>query len=981
MVKINFIEQQGDIPDPTFNDRALIELESWKEHALTTKNYSSTIIAEILENPSVKELLLAIFGNSQFLTQSLWHEPEIFHSAVIHGLDETAIKILSSIQKTTFWKAKPDLVSKNLRIAKRRFSLLVAIGDISGFWSLDIVLRMLSDFADCTVESALANVLYQASLRGNRPELSEENPTKDSGIAILGMGKLGAKELNYSSDIDLIVLFDEKKLQWRSTKSIQHDLHRITLDLIKLLSSRTKYGYVFRTDLRLRPDAGASPLAVSTAAAERYYENLGQNWERAAMIKARAIAGDKTVANNILKTLIPFIWRKNLDFSAIQDIHSIKRQINAHSGHQEIAVAGHNIKVGRGGIREIEFYAQTQQLIWGGKDESLRARGTCDSLRALAEAGRTEINAANDLISAYYFLRHLEHRLQMVADEQTHTIPLSSEKIRHLSIFSGFNDTEKFTSALTSNLKIVETHYAKLFEESPSLGRTGNLVFTGTEDDPDTISTLKTMGFSDGSAIATTIRGWHHGRVKSTRSTRARELLTELMPQFLTALSETVDADSAFFHFNNFMTNLPSGVQLFSLFHANPKLLKLLAEVMGSAPSLAQQLSRNPELLDGLLTGDFYAKLSNKVDLESQLDEKLIHARDYEDILDITRRWTHETHFQIGMQLLRGIIDGYSSGLALTDVADVVLKCLLPHVEKTFIEQHGKIPGGDMGIVAMGKHGGRELTFLSDLDLIFIYKSPYGVSSVSDGHKPLLASQYFARLANRIVSSLNSLTSEGKLYDIDTRLRPSGNAGPIASELSGFKNYFLNEAWTWEHMALTRARFITGSKELAHQINNMLHEILCSRRDTSQLRKDVAEMRIKIHRERKITNKWKLQNIRGGLVDIEFITQYLQLLYASDNPDILSTETTLALNNLVKSGLLKKDVGNDLENARNYYKNIQSLLRLTVGMDRNPDKFPEALRERLIRQSQNTNTFKDVEDTLDLYQREVFEKHYKNIIE
>ena len=981
-MNIEFLEKTNVIPNPAFGDRALSELDSWKKRALINGDQASSFIMEMSEKPRARALLLSIFGNSQFLTQSLRQEPGILQSAAINGLNETALKIVSSLSQDDFWRQNSEKVSEKLRIAKRQFSLLVAIADISGAWDLDKIVTTLSDFADKTIDCSLSHLLYQAFLCGNCPEPKGVNPTQNSGISILGMGKLGARELNYSSDIDLIVLFDENRVEWKSSSSLQHDLHRLTRDLIGLLSARTKNGYVFRTDLRLRPDAGTTPLAISTTAAERYYENLGQNWERAAMIKARPSAGDIELAKSMLETLEPFIWRKNLDFSAIQDIHSIKRQINAHKGHHKITVAGHNIKVGRGGIREIEFYAQTQQLIWGGRDESLRKRGTCESLKNLAKAGRTDRDAADSLVSAYYFLRHLEHRLQMVADEQTHTVPQGIDKIQHIAIFSGFNSTEAFTSRLTNHLESVEIHYAKLFEDSPSLGKqTGNLVFTGTEDDPDTIETLKTMGFSDGSPIAATIRGWHHGRVRSTRSTRARELLTELMPQLLASLCETIDPDSAFFHFNNFITNLPSGIQLFSLFHANPNLLKLLAEVMGSAPSLAENLSRHPELLDGLLTGDFYTKFPNKPQLDSHLNLNLKKAKDYEDILDITRRWAHETQFQVGMQLLRGILNGYSSGIALTNIAETVLNGLLPCVEESFSEQHGKIAGGGLGIVAMGKLGGKELTFLSDLDLIFLYKSPDGIDAKSSGPKPLLASQYFARLSNRVVSALTALTSEGRLYDIDTRLSPSGNSGPIASEISGFRTYFHKEAWTWEHMALTRARFVAGPKDLGSEITCIINKILKSKRNPNQLLKDVAEMRLKINTERGTQNRWKLQHVRGGLLDIEFITQYLQLRHGSEFPEILSTDTTSVLKNLTKAGLISGVVGENLEKSGKYFKNFQALLRLTVGMNRDPRNYPKALRNRLINQETNTKSFSSVETTLKETQNNIYEQYYKNIID
>ncbi|HET6224088.1 MAG TPA: glutamine-synthetase adenylyltransferase, partial [Dongiaceae bacterium] len=493
-----------------------------------------------------------------------------------------------------------------MRLARRRVALTVALADITQTWPLERVTAALSDFADLSIGLAARHLLGRAAQAGDILLPSTEDPARDSGLVVIGMGKLGSRELNYSSDIDLIILYDPEKVQYRGSRTVQDFFVRITRDLVRMLQERTDAGYVFRTDLRLRPDPASTPLALSVLAAETYYEGMGQNWERAAMIKARAVAGDQAAGELFLRLLRPFVWRKHLDFAAIQDIHSIKRQIHAVKGFRDIAVGGHNIKLGRGGIREIEFFAQTQQLIWGGRNADLRQAGTCAAIQALVEAGRVQPQTAEELVAAYRFLRHVEHRLQMIDDRQTQTLPAAGPELDALTRFAGFASTDAFAEELMRHLGNVEDHYAELFEEAPSLGGPGSLVFTGKENDPETVATLGRMGFADGASTSNIVRGWHHGRYRAMRSTRARELLTEIMPRLLEALARTSSPDTAFARFDEFLRRLPAGVQLFSLLHANPGLLDLIAEIMGSAPRLAEYLSRNAGLLEAVLVRGFF---------------------------------------------------------------------------------------------------------------------------------------------------------------------------------------------------------------------------------------------------------------------------------------------------------------------------------------------------------------------------------------
>ena len=800
MVNFTFFENIGDLPRAGDPDRAAIGVENWLSAG---RNGGMAAAAEALADDSTGQLFLrSLFGNSPFLGHCLLRDPGFMVQLAEQGPATCFDAVLDGLGGEPGDDA--NLLMEQLRVARSRVALLVAAADIAGHWPLERITGALSRFAEAALGAATGHLLRAAAEAGDLRLADHADPESGSGLTILGLGKLGARELNYSSDIDLMVLYDPAVARYigrDGAHGAQTCFVRMTRQLVRLMQERTAHGYVFRTDLRLRPDPGVTPPALSVEAAETYYESLGQNWERAAMIKARPVAGDRAVGDAFVAALAPFIWRKNLDFAAIEDIHSIKRQINAHYGSAAIAMAGHNIKLGRGGIREIEFFAQTQQLIWGGREPGLRRRPTVEALAALARAGRIDQQAAHELTEAYGYLRRVEHRLQMINDAQTHTMPEDPAQIDALAVFLGCDHGDDFAADLIGCLELVERHYAALFEEEAELAPAGNLVFTGADDDPGTLATLDEWGFADGAAVGAVVRGWHHGRYRAVRSTRAREILTELMPTLLGAFARTANPDAALLNFNEFLSRLPAGVQLFSLFHARPSLLDLVAEIMGTAPRLAERLSHNAGLLDGVLSGDFHAPLPDAHVLAAELGDSLARARDMEDMLDISRRWAHDREFQIGVQMLRGDGDADRLGATLADLADAVLRAIKPKVEDAFAAAHGRVPGAGLAIVGLGNLGGREMTISSDLDLTFIYDSPVGARQ-SDGAKPLLVSHYFARLSQRLINALTALTGEGRLYEIDMRLRPSGSTGPVASELASFMDYQRRAAWAWEHMAL-----------------------------------------------------------------------------------------------------------------------------------------------------------------------------------
>ena len=923
------LSPDGDpLPKPGDRHKLALGFEAWNEAlALAQGDASADFTLRWSAAPPGKNLLAALFGNSPFLTGAAVKEWTFLSRLVEHGPDLVFGEIAADTERTEDLGEDAAALMRRLRVARRRVALVAALAELAGVWSLEQQTGALSRFADAALGAALRHLLREAARKGLIALAAKDQPEEGSGLIVLGMGKLGGCELNYSSDIDLIVLYDPSVAPVTARDGPQSFFVRLARELVRILETYTGDGYSFRTDLRLRPDPASTPLAMSVPAALTYYESVGQNWERAALIKARPSAGDRAAGRRFLRELQPFVWRKNLDFAAIQDIHSIKRQINAHRGGNRIAVAGHDIKTGRGGIREIEFYAQTQQLIWGGRMQELRVGPTCEALRRLAAAGRIDPTAASQLINDYRFLRRVEHRLQMIDDAQIHSLPSDLAGLERLAVFLGYPETEAFVTDLRAHLASVERNYAELFEYAPTLAGPGNLVFTGADDDRETLTTLSQLGFAEPASVSALVRSWHHGRFRATRSQRAREILTELVPELLRIFGATRHPDEALRRFDQFLSHLPAGVQLFSLFHANPGLVALVAEIMAGAPLLAEHLAQYPALLDPVLTEGFFDPAPDRTGLVAELDQVMSSARDFEDALDKLRRWAREKRFQVGVQLLRRSLDGRMAGAALADIAETAVATLLPHVEADFARRHGRVPGGSFAVIGMGRLGSREMTLASDLDLILIYDAPPD-REVSDGAHPLPTATYFARLSQRLISAITAPTAEGRLYEVDMRLRPSGEAGPIASHFAGFARYQRESAWTWEHMALTRARPVAGDPALCEQISEAITMILRSPRDAGKLVIDVADMRRRIAEENPQPSPWDLRNRPGGLLDLEFIVQYLMLRHAASSPQILCRAIAEALAALAEAGLLSPQTRHELGGAAALFRNVQAVLTL-----------------------------------------------------
>ncbi|WP_075654568.1 bifunctional [glutamine synthetase] adenylyltransferase/[glutamine synthetase]-adenylyl-L-tyrosine phosphorylase [Pseudochrobactrum sp. B5] len=930
------------VPDP---QQAKIYLQNLTRAAAER---GCSALSRYLKTADETGFLAAILDCSSFLREVTETCPEILESLFTAPLD---VLLAQALEQIAALGIDPEMTENRLMTELRRLKktahVLIALDDLAGFADVMQTTDRLSDLAEASLRAAVQFLLLESDAKGKLALPDRNDPEKDSGLIVLGMGKFGARELNYSSDIDLIIFIDSDRPAITDPYECVDLFSRMARRLVKILQDRTADGYVFRVDLRLRPDPGATPLAIPVSAALHYYEGRGQNWERAAMIKARPVAGDITSGEQFIKELAPYVWRKYLDYAAIADIHSIKRQIHAHRGHGDIAVRGHNVKLGRGGIREIEFFVQTQQLIAGGRFPELRGSKTLAMLTKLYERGWVGENARDQLSRNYQFLRNVEHRIQMVADEQTHILPEDDEGFSHIASMMGYPDNECFTAEFLAVLRTVEKHYAALFEQAPELGSSGgNLVFTGETDDPDTLQTLSQLGFERPSDICRIIRTWHFGRYRATQTAEARERLTELTPALLNAFAATERADDALLRFDGFLQGLPSGIQLFSLLQSNPALLNLLVLVMSAAPRLAEIITRKPHVFDGMLDPRIFSELPTRSYLEERLDTFLTHDEPYEETLDRLRIFAAEQRFLIGIRLLTGAIDGVRAGRAFSDLAELMIDRALSAVMKEFTIRHGQIAGGRIAVLAMGKLGSRELTAGSDIDIILLYDHDAD-ADYSDGEKQLAASQYYIRLTQRLIAALSAPMAEGVLYEVDMRLRPSGNKGPVATHIEAFGKYQRNDAWVWEHMALTRARAIAGDQSFRDEIDAEVDAILAIPSEVKKTAKEMTDMRALIASEKPPRDNWDLKLRSGGLIDLEFIAQFA-VLTGQVATDIRHTSTELNLRHL-RPDFSSPALAEELATAHHFYSNLTQIIRLCVDDNTGREDYLPGLLELLCR--------------------------------
>jgi glutamate-ammonia-ligase adenylyltransferase len=716
-----------------------------------------------------------------------------------------------------------------------------------------------------------------------------------------------------------------------------------------MLQQRTGDGYVFRVDLRLRPDPASTPVAISTAAALDYYEREGRTWERAAMIKARPCAGDIVAGEALVGEIAPFVWRKHLDFAALSDVHDMKRQMQSFRGQSDISVEGHNVKVGRGGIREIEFFAQTQQLIAGGRHPELRSRPTLETLNILAANNWITLAARDEMSEAYQFLRRVEHRLQMIADEQTHALPEDRDAVERFAFFFGYDSRDAFAKDLLHHLNCVQGHYSKLFEGDPAgTAKLPDVDYRAGPDDPRVVKRLSDLGFAKPLMVASTVQQWMAGEYRVLKVEATRKAFEDFVPALISGLAHAEEPDDAVTAFDSFLQALQRGGRLISLLGQNSDLVALVALILGAAPRLGAMLARQPQLMDGLIDPRFFGAMPDRKELSERLAATLADADSYEECLDRLRLFGQESLFLIGARILSGTVSAQHASTAFADVAEGIVQTVHKLVKKQFVEQYGRVQNQETAILAMGKLGSREMTASSDLDLILIYDFDHEHPE-SDGARSLNGSQYFARFTQRLISAFTTRTNYGVLYEVDMRLRPSGRAGPVASRLDSFADYQDHEAWTWEHMALTRARVISASPEFRERIEAIIREVLTRPRDRRIIASDVAEMRRAIALEKGEDDIWDLKYAAGGTVDIEFIAQYLQLVHAAETPEILNVRTMQVLENAARLGILPPSTMEVLRPAARLYHDLTQILRLCVSGKFDPSTAGEDLLRIMTR--------------------------------
>jgi [glutamine synthetase] adenylyltransferase / [glutamine synthetase]-adenylyl-L-tyrosine phosphorylase len=936
-----------DGPHVSAPDKAEQRVKDWLAELLPVQ---AAAIDELLAQfPRARAILLGIVEVSPYLfdlvradaaraLRVLECEPELHLAQLI---EETRSEVSAASHEA-------DVMQK-LRRTKSEAALLIALCDIGGVWPVMQVTAALTDLAVASVQSALRFLLQQEAMRGRITPPNPDHPEDGSGLIVLAMGKVGAGELNFSSDIDLIVFFDAAASTLAPDIEPQPFYVRLTQALSRLLQQRSGDGYVFRVDLRLRPDPASTAVAISTASALHYYEREGRTWERAAMIKARPCAGDLSAGEALIAELAPFVWRKHLDFAALADVHDMKRQMQTYRGQGEIAVEGHNVKIGRGGIREIEFFAQTQQLIAGGRHPELRARPTLEALNVLASNHWITFAARDELTAAYEFLRRVEHRLQMMADEQTHALPDDSEAIERFAGFFGYESRAAFARDLLGHLNVVQGHYAKLFEGDPAgTAKLPDVDYTAGPDDQRLTEHLASLGFKKPIMVAQTVRQWIDGDYRVFRMESTRSAFVEFLPSLIAGLANAEQPDNAVVVFDHFLQALQRGERLFLLLSQNRDLVALVALILGAAPRLGDMLARQPQIMDGLIDPRFFGAMPDRRELSARLAATLQDAHSYEEFLDRLRLFGRESLFLIGTRILSGTVSAQQASIAFADVAEGIVHTVHGLVSDQFAAQYGRIKGQQTAILAMGRLGSREMTAASDLDLILLYEFDPEYPD-SDGAKSLHGAQYFARFTQRLISAFTTRTNYGVLYEVDMRLRPSGRAGPVASHVDSFAEYQDREAWTWEHMALTRARVISASPDFRKVIEEIIRQVLTRPRDAGSVAKNVADMRRAIALEKGEDDIWDLKYAAGGTVDIDFIAQYLQLVHAADKPDILDVSTLHVLDKAARLGVLPQSSAEVLRSAARLYHDLTQILRLCVSEKFNPETSGEDLLRIMAR--------------------------------
>ena len=935
-------------------------------------------LEEALGSPEGRAFFSFLLGNSPYLTRLLLRDVEFAQALVEETPDAVAGTIRSELAEADPTMSR-DRLMKFLRFQRSRVAIVAAAYDCFGVADVMECCALLSDMADHAVRLAVSHLLLDRVRRGELTLPEEESAGRSQrwGYFALAMGKHGSRELNYSSDIDLVVLYDPEAVEYTGARSLRDCFVRVTRDLARILQARTGDGYVFRTDLRLRPDASSTPPAIEVDFALNYYNAFGRTWERAALIKARPVGGDMAAGEAFLSQLSPFVWDEGLDFTSVEEIRSMSQQIHDFHGHGSVAAAGHDVKLGRGGIREIEFFVHMHQLAYGSRNRRLRGAGLLAMLETLEDENHVLPREAATLRDGYLLLRRVEHRLQMINDDQTQKLPETADGLEHVAAFMGLASADELSQKVERVATEVHDLYRTRFNVPESEQDITASILEGPEGSPDAVEQLEAAGFVRALTAVEIFRGWAEGRYESTSSERARTIIREILHEIIAALGRTPDPDRALTRMDKFLDTLPEDVSFFSMLRANTWLLNLIAVVMGSAPRIADTLGAHPRLLKAVLDPSFFLPLPDRASLAAEIEEQLAEVAAGEDRRARVAAWADDRRFQVGVQTLQNLVTVDEASASLSQIAEVSIDTLLREALAELGERHGAVPGGACAVVAMGKLGAVEMTFESDLDLLFIADME-NETALSSGPKPVEAQRYYARTAQRLIAALQVRAAAGKLYEVDMRLRPSGESGPLATSLRAFREYHATAAWTWEHMSLTRARVVAGDASAVAAVEAAIREVLTRSRDPDQLLRDVAEMRRRVAAEYPSTEPFELKYVRGGLVDLEFIAQYLQLLYANQHPDVLAGGTVACFQALAGAGVLDAEEAGFLADAVRMQRSIQAILRLAWSGSDAVRSAPEALRSKLAN-ALECDDFHQLESKLRGTQEEVYHAFRRHV--
>ncbi|PWB64333.1 MAG: bifunctional [glutamate--ammonia ligase]-adenylyl-L-tyrosine phosphorylase/[glutamate--ammonia-ligase] adenylyltransferase, partial [Deltaproteobacteria bacterium] len=848
-------------------------------------------LAAVLARPRNLPVLGALLGGSGFLSDQIARRREIFSFLFLEeGYRDRvpAEGLLAEAVAAGRRAGTEDAIKAALRRIKLREMARIAARDLAGLAPLSEVTQDLSALASAALSGALEFARRQLTQRYGAPRPAE-TAGRECGFVVMGMGKLGGFELNFSSDIDLLYLYEtDEGSTDGGAEGKPIPLHqyfvRLSETVTRIISEITEDGFVFRVDLRLRPEGTRGDLANSLRSAEIYYESWGQTWERAALIKARPVAGDLEVGEEFLRTVTPFVYRKYLDFTSIEEIQEMKERINlaasrAHRGDRDL-------KLGAGGIREIEFFVHAHQLIYGGKNKALRVRGTLEALSALAQQGIVPAEERTALSEAYVFLRSLEHRIQVHQERQTHVLPHREEDLRRLARTMGLSGGEALLSELDRHTGNVRAIYGRLFrgtaEDVPSaIPHEVQALFYPELEEAEAASRLEALGFSEPEAAARNLVSLREGPPFVRLSARARRYLAKIGPAVLTRVIRTPDPDMALAHTERFLAAVGARTMFYAMLFENPKVIDALVRLFGSSRFLSGYFLHHPELMDTFLKEDLSALMKTKSGLRRELGEALAACTDFEQEMDELRRFKNLETLRIGTHDLAGNLSLEEGMYQHSALAEILLFHALAIARRELSRRFG-VPMGSGGeearfcVMGMGKLGSEELSYHSDLDIIFLYSGagesvPAPDADPADFRK-VTNHEYFAKVAQRLITLLTMATREGYVYKLDTRLRPSGNAGPLVSSLAAFETYHEHSAHLWERQALLKCRFVAGDREFGKQVEGMVARFIFDRPLPEGAAEEIHRLRMRMEVElgREHTRLLNLKVGRGGVVDVEF---------------------------------------------------------------------------------------------------------------